>query len=513
VFLKSKIKLKPLSIKSLSIKSLSLKPSLDRLKTLKKRVVDKFHFKPLTVSKVNSEIGKEVIESFLKAIVIQNKIDDEKLFISLKQNKNVSLKRNEVEHLPEIERQITHFNSICTNSGECLIFGQESNGIKNLFNGFSDFRYLTDVKKVGERSHNGFVINLQYERMNYKVNALLKSSKNKRSDNLYYEYLVGTKFINRVNLFVPCFTETYRLLKHRTTFTREEIEDGNVELTDFSKFIDNNICDEKSIKNSLICIDKSCQNGENFAILLQYINEPISINLFVKRHEKDDLFESQMIAILFQIYAPLSYLKNEFTHYDLHTKNVILYKLPEGKFVEIRYYDETDDSLITIQTNYIAKIIDYGRCYFGNLGNPKHMTSMRLGELIKESSECIDRGIDTVGYNFFDYSPDKSNHYINSSIKNVSHDLRLVHLLSHSSRKMHLLFDGLIVYETNYGTPQKVSSSRDYIKNVTDVYDFLKVSIMNSSVLVSEDEESIGCIEVFLTKKLCRKEMKFTPIK
>lgn len=508
VLFKSKLKLKPLSFKPLS-----LKPSFNSFKTLKKRVLEKFRLKPLTVSKIKTEINKESMESFLNSIVSQNKNNDEELFISLKKNKNVSIKRNEVEYLPETERQIAYLNSVCTNSGECLIFGQENMVIKNLFNRFSDFRYLTNVKKVGEKSHNGFVLNLQYERLNYKVNALLKSSKSKRSDNLYYEYLVGTKFINRINLFFPCFTETYRLLKHRTTFTKEEIEDNNVKVVDFSKFVDNNICDEKSIKNSLICIDNSCKDGENFAILLQYINEPMSVYSFVKKHEKDDLFESQMIAILYQIYAPLSYLKDQFTHYDLHSKNVMLYKLPEGKFVEIKYYDENDGSLITIQTNYIAKIIDYGRCYFGNLKNPKFITSTRLGELIKESLECTKNGADTVGYNFFEDSQDKDNHYISSPNKNISHDLRLAHLLSNSSRKMHLLFDGLIVYETNYGTPQKLSSSRDYIKNVSDMYDFLKDSIKNASILVSKDEKSVGCIEVFFTEKLCKKEMKFTPIK
>jgi hypothetical protein len=63
--------------------------------------------------------------------------------------------------------------------------------MKKLFNDFVDFRHLTHVTKAGSESVNGFVLNLHYETMNYKAHALLKSSKKKRSDNLYYEYLVG----------------------------------------------------------------------------------------------------------------------------------------------------------------------------------------------------------------------------------------------------------------------------------------------------------------------------------
>ena len=524
---KSKIKpkpisLKPMSLKPMSLKPMSLKPILNKIRTLKRRVVDKFHLKPLTmsrkspsnsksgVSSVKKSISKENMESFLNKVIVENNNDDKKLFVSLKKIKNVSMKRNELDFLDETKKNIHYLNSICTNSGECLIFGLESNRIKDLFNGFSDFTYLTGVKKVGEKSSNGFVLNLQYERMDYKVNALLKSSKRKRSDNLYYEYLVGTKFINRINLFLPCFTETYRLLKHRTKDTKMEIEDDNVHASEFSNFIDVNICDERKIRNSLICIENSCKNGINFAILLQYINEPISIYSFAKKHENDDLFESQMIAILIQIYGPLSYLKEEFTHYDLHSKNVMLYKLPEGKFVEIKYFDERDGSTISIQTSYIAKIIDYGRCYFGNLGNSNYMTSKMLGKIIRQTKECNQ---DNVGYNFFEDFQDEENFYISSCNKNISHDLRLAHLLSNSSRKMHLLFDGLIEYESNYGTPQKLSSSRDYIRNVSDMYDFLKVSSELMEPSVDEKDKSIGCIDVFMTVKLCNKKMDFVSIK
>lgn len=177
---------------------------------------------------------------------------------------------------------ITHLESICTDSAECLILGQNRKMIVELFDNFKDFRHVTEVTKVGDYSKNGFVLNLQYEKMDYKINALLKSSKNKSSDNLYYEYLVGTKFINRVNKYFPCFIETYRLLRHRSDTLKRKLDDSHINLKDMLSLTDLNICDEKSIKNTFECINNSCKNGENFAILLQYINEPISLGEFVK---------------------------------------------------------------------------------------------------------------------------------------------------------------------------------------------------------------------------------------
>jgi hypothetical protein len=394
-----------------------------------------------------------------------------------------------------------------------LAFGRENKDIKDLFDGFVDFRYLSDLKRVGERSSNGFVLKLQYERMNYKVNTLLKSAKKKHSDNLYYEYLVGTKFINRVNLFFPCFTETYHLFKHKSSSTKDLIENDDLDATEFPNLIDMNICDEKSIKNSLTCIKNSCSEGYNFAILLQYIDEPISFESFLKKHGKDTSFEAIMISILTQIYAPLSYLKEDFTHYDLHLENVLLYKLPKGKYVEIKYNDDRDGTMITIKTNYIAKIIDYGRCYFGNLGNDKYMTSRSLIELIKGTKECTDAGLGNVGYNFIDDVQISDNYYISSTRKNTSHDLRFAHLLCEKSVIAFSVIGPLIQYEGFYGTRQNVSHKRkDYnIRDVDDMYVFLQKYFEDPIEFVEKGDESIGCIEVYMTKKLCEKEMKFFP--
>ena len=173
--------------------------------------------------------------------------------------------------------------------------------------------------------------------MNYKANALLKSSQQIESDNLYYEYLVGRMFINKVNKIFPCFTETYHLFEHESTKTKNKLRKKKLVLRELTNTVKINGCDESVIKNSLacidnslVCIDNSCLNGVYYSILLQYISNPIDVYSFMEKHENDELFEGQMLCILFQIYACLSYLKDHFTHYDLHTRNVLLYQLPVG---------------------------------------------------------------------------------------------------------------------------------------------------------------------------------------
>lgn len=465
---------------------------------------------------MKKEHNNESMELFLNKIVIENKKEDKKLFRNLTERSNVHLKRNELLSIREtvFDKQIVNYlNSVCIDSNDCLIFGHEKNVIKKMFSDFANFKNLKGVSKVGENSNNGFVLNLRFEKMNYGVNALLKSSKKRISDNLYYEYLAGTVFINKINDFFPCFTETYHLFRHRTLLSKGRIKSNNIEVSEYSDMVDLNICDASVVKNTSLCIGNSCKNGVNFAILVQYINNPISIATYMKTNENDPQFLAKMICILLQVYIPLSYLENEFTHYDLHTQNVLLYELPNGKFVEMEYIDERNGTTVVFKTNYIVKIIDYGRCYFGNFGNRKFLSSSTIAESIYNSPSCYEQGLENVGYNFFEYKQNAENFYISSTMKNISHDLRLASMMTKSSRKIDLLFDGLILYEGKYGTPSRISSGDEYINNVTDMCNFLKQkSIMRETYnSVNLNSLSAGKIEVYITKHMRTKQMKFIP--
>jgi hypothetical protein len=140
------------------------------------------------------------------------------------------------------------------------------------------------------------------------------------------------------------------------------------------------------------------------------------------------------------------------------------------------------------------------------------LTSKQIGALINGSRECVDEGFENVGYNFFDDEQVEENYFISSLKKNVGHDLRLVKSLTRKSPLISSLFSR-IIYGT-YGTNEVVSNSTDNaIRNVTDMYSFLRNFNIDMLPTVKENDTSMGCIEVYMTNKLCQKEMKFIPIK
>jgi hypothetical protein len=464
------------------------------------------------VKKKNITVDESVFENYLNRIIVENNKNDKIIFDSLGEKQNVRNKQNDLNRIKEtvFDKQfVNYLKTICTDSGECLAFGLESSNIKKIFSDFTDFSHLSKVVNAGSESANGFVLNLHYESMNYKANALLKSSRKKKSDNLYYEYLVGTLFVNKMNQIFPCFTETYHLFEHRTELSKGRLLKNELSVNKYSKWLKVNTCDASLIKDSFKCIDESCKNGVSFAILVQYISNPISLASFVVKHRHDILFEDQMICILYQIYACLSYLKDHYTHYDLHTENVLLYKLPDGKYVNIKYVDERSGNTVTVKTNYIAKIIDYGRCYFGNLGNNGLPTSKMIGDTIFNSKVCSKLVPSKVGYNFFKYEATERNFYISSLMRNKSHDLRLAYILSKMTVKMYNLFENRIIYDGPFGTPEKETDGSRNLHNVSDMYHFLESMCIDGIISVKPQDVSIGTIIVNMTKKMCAKKMVF----
>ena len=67
--------------------------------------------------------------------------------------------------------------SICSDSGVCLAFGNKSNDIKDFFDNFIGFKYANDtMKRLGVPSVNGFVNEVTYVREKYTAHSIIKSS-------------------------------------------------------------------------------------------------------------------------------------------------------------------------------------------------------------------------------------------------------------------------------------------------------------------------------------------------
>ena len=225
---------------------------------------------------------------------IRSKTKTQKIKTLTQQNQGKTIARF-MKNVNPNKRRAYFLKSVCSDSGVCIAFGKENDKIKQHFDNFANFNYVTKKERIGAHSVNGFVDLITYENEGYISNAILKSSRIKNGDNLYYEFLVG-QFINNQSLRFSCFVETYDLYNY--------INDDNLK---------NNIKNSPSfiLQNGINKLDKksgflkmSCKNSQYMAILIQSIKDATPIHemiLFYKFANNDLLYA------LFQVYFPFFY--------------------------------------------------------------------------------------------------------------------------------------------------------------------------------------------------------------
>jgi hypothetical protein len=388
-------------------------------------------------------------------------------------------------HVDADKRRSAYLNAVCSDAGVCIAFGKEVDKIKSFFSGFVDFNYLkSHVKRIGNVSSNGFVKLLQYERAGYTANAILKCSAKPEGDNLLYEYLVGM-YINKQCGRFPCFVETYGLFKFVSEMAYLAIEMRETNMADTIK---------KGIaKMTPGDFKNACRNSKFCAILVQHIKNTPS--LADKCHDIT-FVQRDLLYVLFQIYMPLSLLKDEFTHYDLHLDNVLVYEPVKDNYIEYHYH-MSDDTVVTFKTCYIAKIIDYGRSYFNDTENANVSgASNRIYQKVCSEPACEPDCGSIYGFSWL--APHSKNpldnYYISSQVPNRSHDLRLLDMMCRASKtpafklavttvrannpELYTLAKR-VKYEMKYGTPEiKRGRNHAQIWNVEDAKHALLELIM-----------------------------------
>ena len=277
------------------------------------------------------------------------------------------------------EARANYLNMICSDSGVCIAFGQNTNMIKHHFKGFTDFTYLRNIKRIGKPSANGFINEFKYEREGYVAHAILKSAMKIDSDNLFYEYLVG-QYVNKLNLLYPCFLETYGYFYYSSPDTWKHFKNNKTIAVDYKYNLD-----LQSPNITSVSFSNSCKDSQHLCILIQHINEAISMD---SQLENIEFINHDLLYVLYQIYMPLAMHADTFTHYDLHTGNVLLYEPVKGNYIQ--YYYHINNEIVTFKCCYIVKIIDYGRSFFVDEPNPNKMTktSESIYDEICKLAEC-----------------------------------------------------------------------------------------------------------------------------
>jgi hypothetical protein len=387
------------------------------------------------------------------------------------------------------KRKAEFLKSICSDAGVCIAFGTNAaNDIKKHFNGFTDFAYVkAPIIRIGSPSANGFINEINYQHRGYQAHAVLKSSMTADSDNLMYEYIVGN-YINKQTKRFPCFVETYGLYLY---------EDPNVWTKMKDNKINNNISILKSMKQlqSTVNFELACQSSTYLAVLIQHLKG--IENVWYKF--TDPIFVSQeLLYVLFQVYIPLSLIKDNFTHYDLYSMNVCLYTPVKGKYIEYHYH--LGEKEVIFKSQYIAKIIDYGRSYFKD--DTTKTNSKKIYDAVCKEPKCNETADKCGEYNGFKWLKKPKNvkeseeyFYVSSQKRNVSHDLRLLHdVLTYTNHGLRPYMMPLN-YKTEYGTPELARSglSKNIINNVEDAAEhFMREVTKPDAIIANEDYYSRG---------------------
>jgi len=412
------------------------------------------------------------------------------------------------KHDPRVRSKF--LQSVCSDAGVCIAFGKHAAAIRKHFDNFDGFHLLdSPAITIGADSENGFVKELTYKHRGYVANAILKSSVARMADNLLYEALVGFQ-LNKYSVCFPSFLETYGLYKYARNgiaynecktyvFTSPDIL--NIGLFSFAK-------SKTQIRRNKIY--DACDDPVSMAVLIQHLKEAktLSEKMRSARFNKEDLH-----YVLFQVYMTLASLSRVFTHYDLHWNNVLVYEPVKGKYIEYHYYIGGEE--IVFRSPYIAKIIDYGRCYFNDLSDKSPVgNSKKFYEQM--CSVCTDCGV-LDGFYLMKNDPAelRQNCHICSQINNPSHDLRLLHFIGDvADSKPDILqlvrtmlkkvVYGIDVVDGDLGTapnpksglPSKINNVKDAFKALTDIVKTNLCREINKLAYSAEDDK-LGELHVY----------------
>ena len=397
----------------------------------------------------------------------------------------------------------------CNNTNKCIAFGDDKQTLNTFFE-FSTFNYLENPqKRIGVASGNGFVTLFNYKRDGLESSAVLKSSLAVYADNLFYEYIVGKVYINEQLKYFPCFVETYSVYINNDILTNDGIETNKSdEIRDkFKKISDTILQNNTNIK-------ETCSNNAKLSLLIDTVPEAIPFYDLLEDQaiNKAPDFLYTVINILFQIYSVLSVLQSEFTHYDLHGANVLLYKVENNGYITMNY--TKDGKIISFNTKYIAKIIDYGKSFY-KISNPQNVDSSLNSStsfyknIISNIAECTSVSGLYAGY----YNKTKDELLADSSyasiiLNNKSHDLRLlflVKLLINHYKILGPISEWIKKFEVKfldtYGTPIAESDGNPTnINNVTDAYKYMRKEL--ETITRPEYKDKKGTMNISLDRTI-----------
>lgn len=318
---------------------------------------------------------------------------------------------------------------------------------KHLARIFNDYNLKYKVhEQVLNSGGSGKAIKLKFERKRnnkkYKGTAILKMATGEitdKADNLFREGLVGMK-MNFLSEVFPCFIRTLGLMKETPAgpFT--------IAGTKFKQF------------EQYPTIAEACKSYGKQALMLEFVD-----GKQFKEQYKTTEFKHELLPVLFQIYYALQVLGSRYTHFDLHTGNVLLTRPDKNACVAFEY-TFPNGQLVRFKCSYVAKIIDYGRNYLDLVGSEV--------KDIENQQECNNKRCGHFGNKcgFRNYQNPK-HPGLGYRRSNISHDLRLLnYAVKFLKREKRWKGGNVVFHEGEFSTEEISESGLEHgdINNVID---------------------------------------------
>ena len=239
-------------------------------------------------------------------------------------------------------------------------------------------------------------------------------------------------------------------------------------------------------------IDYLCNPGSYLnCILIEHLKNPIYISSLCELGMKPTLTPIEMYNLMceipnvfYQLYFGLSSIYLNFTHYDLHTQNVLLYKPKENGYLTYHYHTSGETTPITFDSQYIVKVIDYGRCFY-KYNDDLNRNSDTFYTKLCNTASCQPRCGERYGHVYVGLDTPEKDHFINLRKRNASHDLRFAnevknmidsHYISWLKKYKTMNKDFLkilrkVYYRESYGTPENliISNYTQQVKEITNI--------------------------------------------
>jgi len=371
-----------------------------------------------------------------------------------------------------------------------ILFNTNIHQILKNTNYFGNFSNLSkEIIPLGSNSENGFIRKLKYISHEYELSLIQKNNRQKTSDNLVYEYLVG-QCVNHFSQYYPCFVKTYQICSYKSTEYFNAVLRAT-EKTKLSHGFDT-MLSKLNIENIDELIKTGCKNNEHLCLIIQYMDFFSSLETqlgYIEPHK--------LLILLHLIYTCLSSFADQFTHYDLHAKNVQLFRIPDkedasGKIkprcVQIRMHLKKG-SVLMYKTKYLPVIIDYGRSYVNcsSVNSENILKNVcKFDSWSKHASNRVCKNDCGNARGFwtpeFDHNKQKfrkqtlENWLIDPTRRNISYDLRLLEILK-------------FYFRENLYTSSKFKYSEDSYK------DFIIRKVVNNTNAIGQLENTTNSHE------------------